>query len=818
MNLPYDQTMSFVMICVVYTSTGLLYGTDPVPDSIWNTGTTILDTFAVGESAPNWGCEDVAIAQHLKGIADDTIRIATVYKSGLQDSLYLVIGTDTSVTGFGNYKYRFEYAYAAYYPQSSITPLVIGNVDNDEYTDILFTYQSSYTVKKLMWVEWDAAAASWITRDSLLIGYGGFRDITIGDANNDGIDNEIIIATGGEYLLHITWSQGVWDTTYIPLDTKALGVAIGNAHSGYNHNEIYVAGWGYDYVTYMPKSRLWMVTWNGTDWTSEIISTFKWPPSSSNEFCYARDVTVGDIDIQHPGNEVAVCHIHGGGSSPYHMPYQVSVHAFDGQWQSRAWHWPDPSGLGTEHIESGDVLPENPGAELVVTSTNGYPKLFWLAPNGSAWMRDLPQGYATYAAVGDVDRWRSVSSEFVLASTRGIIAAEIRDHLNDIGMYYYHLQEKTSIINQPDMINAVLYNAGSASQTGFSVGYCLKNNPASGCITYPYVLEPKDTALVYIPVQFDFLGMDTLMVFTDLSSDAYAGNDTVVMHIEVYNDSTKAASNFNAHIFPPVNGTTPPYDWTAVKTSGDIWWCNWWQDIAPMYPPGPGLEGYAGARFPVYGQPNCQHARLRTHAFNTGDSICYLYVRLYSYYASWTAPMDVETLIVEYSYDDVVYEPVWKFEYDALLGGWFAHTVYIGEFPANTDMYVGIRATSGGSGADWFIDSVRVYIGEYPGQGKKKQQNGRGQNMPLMHIGPTHFTRTTACVYELVFATDMHITVYNSAGQVIKTLQNGLLPAGVHESMWDGHDEHGRNVPAGIYFIRVKAADNAQTQKIVLIR
>lgn len=818
MILPRGQKAYIVMICLLYIATGLLYGTDPAPDSIWNSGTAVLDTFTVGTSMQNWGCEGVVISQHLKGTADDTIRVATVYTSGLQDSLYLVVGTDTSVAGFGNNKYRFEFAYDAYYPQSSTTPLAVGNVDNDEFTDIIFIYQPYFPDKKLIWIEWDATAASWITRDSLFLNFGIFRDIVVGDADNDGIDNEIIVATGDEKILHITWSQGIWDTTYIPLDTKTLGVAIGNAHSGHPGNEVYVAGWGIDYVTYMPKSRLWMVTWNGTAWTSEIISTFKWPPASSNQFSYAADVTVGDLDQEHPGNEVAVCHIHGGGSPPFHMPYQVSVHAFDGSWQSRAWHWPDPSGIGADHIAAGDVLLENPGAELVITSTNGWPKIFWLAPNGSAWMRDLPDNGATYADVGDVNRFRSANSEFVLAGSYGITAGEIRDHVNDVGVYYYHLQKKTSIIHQPDLINTVLFNAGSEAQTGFSVDYCLKNHPLSGSIIYTGILEPKDTVFVQMPVQFDFLGADTLMVFTGLSSDAYAGNDTAIMHIEVYNDSTKAASNFNARIFPPVNGTTPPYDWTAVKTSGDIWWCNWWQDTAPMYPPGPGLEGYAGARFPVYGQPRYQHARLRTHEFNTGDSTCYLFVKLYSFYDSWAAPWDVETLIVEYSYDDVLYEPIWKFEYDALLGGWFAHTVYIGEFPANTNMYVGIRATSGGSGSDWFIDSVRVFAGDYPGAGKKKHQNGRGQNMPLMRIGPTHFTKVTACTYELTAQTEVDVVIYNSTGQLVKQLHSGLLPVGVHEHIWDGRDAHERLVPAGIYFIRATADDRVETQKVVLIK
>ena len=60
--------------------------------------------------------------------------------------------------------------------------------------------------------------------------------------------------------------------------------------------------------------------------------------------------------------------------------------------------------------------------------------------------------------------------------------------------------------------------------------------------------------------------------------------------------------------------------------------------------------------------------------------------------------------------------------------------------------------------------------------------------------------------------------MYNSAGQVVKQLHSGSLPAGVHEHIWDGRDEHDRQVAAGIYFIRATADDRVETQKIVLIR
>jgi flagellar hook assembly protein FlgD len=42
--------------------------------------------------------------------------------------------------------------------------------------------------------------------------------------------------------------------------------------------------------------------------------------------------------------------------------------------------------------------------------------------------------------------------------------------------------------------------------------------------------------------------------------------------------------------------------------------------------------------------------------------------------------------------------------------------------------------------------------------------------------------------------------------------------AGMHTQAWDGRDEQGREVPAGVYTCRMKAGDFAGSLKIILIR
>jgi flagellar hook assembly protein FlgD len=55
--------------------------------------------------------------------------------------------------------------------------------------------------------------------------------------------------------------------------------------------------------------------------------------------------------------------------------------------------------------------------------------------------------------------------------------------------------------------------------------------------------------------------------------------------------------------------------------------------------------------------------------------------------------------------------------------------------------------------------------------------------------------------------------VYNAAGQAVRTLAEGVEPAGVHRLRWDG-----KEAGPGIYFLRLKAGAAIATRRILLLR
>lgn len=62
------------------------------------------------------------------------------------------------------------------------------------------------------------------------------------------------------------------------------------------------------------------------------------------------------------------------------------------------------------------------------------------------------------------------------------------------------------------------------------------------------------------------------------------------------------------------------------------------------------------------------------------------------------------------------------------------------------------------------------------------------------------------------------LKVYNVLGQEVRTLVDGVERAGIHQVIWDGRDNRGREVSSGVYLYRLKMGHISQTRKLVLLR
>jgi hypothetical protein len=93
----------------------------------------------------------------------------------------------------------------------------------------------------------------------------------------------------------------------------------------------------------------------------------------------------------------------------------------------------------------------------------------------------------------------------------------------------------------------------------------------------------------------------------------------------------------------------------------------------------------------------------------------------------------------------------------------------------------------------------------------------------LLQNFPNPFNPETWIPYQLAQDSEVTISVYNAAGQLIRTLDLGYMEAGSYatkdkSAYWDGSNEAGEPVASGVYFYTLQAGSYRATRKLSIMR
>jgi alkaline phosphatase len=66
------------------------------------------------------------------------------------------------------------------------------------------------------------------------------------------------------------------------------------------------------------------------------------------------------------------------------------------------------------------------------------------------------------------------------------------------------------------------------------------------------------------------------------------------------------------------------------------------------------------------------------------------------------------------------------------------------------------------------------------------------------------------------FRVALHI--FNLSGQLVRTLLDRDLPAGEHQTCWDGRNENGKSLATGVYLIIIRSNHREERLKVLLLR
>lgn len=84
-----------------------------------------------------------------------------------------------------------------------------------------------------------------------------------------------------------------------------------------------------------------------------------------------------------------------------------------------------------------------------------------------------------------------------------------------------------------------------------------------------------------------------------------------------------------------------------------------------------------------------------------------------------------------------------------------------------------------------------------------------------MSASPSPFRVETQLRFELPSSGVTRLVVHDAVGRVVRTLRDAAwLPAGSHAVLWDGRDNRGRTVPAGVFFVQLSGPGGSATRRL----
>jgi hypothetical protein len=96
----------------------------------------------------------------------------------------------------------------------------------------------------------------------------------------------------------------------------------------------------------------------------------------------------------------------------------------------------------------------------------------------------------------------------------------------------------------------------------------------------------------------------------------------------------------------------------------------------------------------------------------------------------------------------------------------------------------------------------------------------RGKTLPasIAYLRPNPFEHEATIGYVLPARGMVKLTILDASGRRIRTLLLEEQAPGSHEAIWNGRDERGRKLGAGIYFSVLEYLGQSQTRKLIRIR
>ena len=131
--------------------------------------------------------------------------------------------------------------------------------------------------------------------------------------------------------------------------------------------------------------------------------------------------------------------------------------------------------------------------------------------------------------------------------------------------------------------------------------------------------------------------------------------------------------------------------------------------------------------------------------------------------------------------------------------GWYTIWVYAYDIKDHWDL-------------DFILVQVTAHGIEEPSDTNKAIVYSLSQNFP------NPFSKRTVINYSIASKGDVRLWIYDISGRLVRKFWEENKNPGHYKVMWDGRNELGEKVPAGIYFTRLHSGGFNKTKKMILVQ
>jgi hypothetical protein len=175
---------------------------------------------------------------------------------------------------------------------------------------------------------------------------------------------------------------------------------------------------------------------------------------------------------------------------------------------------------------------------------------------------------------------------------------------------------------------------------------------------------------------------------------------------------------------------------------------------------------------------------------------------------------------------------------DVYVGGWFTQA---GGSPASDiARWDGSGWSALGSGVSSWVYAIAVSGSDVYVGGELKQAGGSPANYiarwvedvgiesptwevisnepQLLFASPNPTATGTNLSFQSLDTSPLTLSIYDTAGRLVRTQDLGSLPIGSYSHYWDGRDGNGSTLASGVYFVRLFSAEQRASARVVLVR